>query len=130
MLMQSHDGALHLLPAIPDAWKKGSISGLRARGGFEIVNMEWEDGKITRVIIKSTLGGNCRIRIPNTMVTDAGVILKPAKGINPNIFYKTDVVAAPVISEKAKLNKPNIPVTQVYDIQTKAGMICALKLKM
>jgi alpha-L-fucosidase 2 len=130
MLMQSHDGALHLLPAIPDAWKKGSISGLRARGGFEIVNMEWEDGKITRVIIKSTLGGNCRIRIPNTMVTDAGVILKPAKGINPNIFYKTDVVAAPVISEKAKLNKPNIPVTQVYDIQTKAGMIYALKLKM
>ena len=129
MLMQSHDGTLHLLPALPDAWKTGSVSGLRARGGFEIVNLEWANGKITKAVIKSTIGGNCRLRVPNTLIADAGVVLKPAKGVNSNPFYTTDEVAAPIISEKAKLNKPNIPETVVYDFQTKAGNVYTLKVK-
>jgi len=129
MLMQSHDGTLHLLPALPDAWKTGSVSGLRARGGFEIVNLEWNDGKITKAVIKSTIGGNCRLRVPNTLIAEAGVVLKPAKGVNPNQFYQNDAVAAPLISAKAKLNKPNIPETVLYDFQTKPGQVYILKLK-
>jgi len=129
MLMQSHDGTLDLLPALPDAWKKGSVNGLRARGGFEIVSLEWDNGKITKAVIKSTIGGNCRLRVPNALAGDAGVALKAAKGTNPNSFYETEKVPAPIISEKAKLNKPNIPETVVYDFMTDAGGVYLFNAK-
>ena len=61
MLVQSHMGFIHLLPALPDAWPTGSIRGLCARGGFE-VDMAWEKGKIVKLTIKSNLGNRCRIR--------------------------------------------------------------------
>ncbi|HTH83649.1 MAG TPA: glycoside hydrolase family 95 protein, partial [Mucilaginibacter sp.] len=83
MLMQSADESLFLLPALPDAWPEGSISGLRARGGFEIVSMKWKDGKLSEVKIKSTLGGNCRLRVGNAVKLQGGV-LKKASGTNPN----------------------------------------------
>src|SRR5690606_24974992 len=67
MLMQSYDGAIHILPALPDVWRDGSVKGLRAKGGFEIVDLTWQDGKVTRLEVKSTLGGNCRIRVPNAL---------------------------------------------------------------
>src|SRR5690625_6886159 len=48
MLVQSHDGAIHLLPALPDAWPKGKVSGLVTRGGF-VIDMSWQDRKSTRL---------------------------------------------------------------------------------
>jgi len=123
MLMQSHDGTLHLLPALPEAWRKGSVSGLRARGGFEIVSLEWENGNITVLKIKSTLGGNCRLRVPDTLIADEATILKKATGKNPNPFFVLDEVAPPLISDKAHLNKPNIAETYLYDFTTQAGRI-------
>lgn len=61
MLLQSHAGCLHLLPALPDAWPEGSITGLRARGNFG-VNLHWADGRLAKAVIVSGSGGKCAVR--------------------------------------------------------------------
>ncbi len=61
LLLQSHDGCIELLPALPDAWSAGRIAGLRARGGFEL-DIEWSGGRVIRARVASTRGGICRIR--------------------------------------------------------------------
>ena len=64
MLMQSHLGFIQLLPALPDAWKSGSVKGLCARGNFE-VSMKWTGNKLKRATITSKSGGMCHIRYKN-----------------------------------------------------------------
>jgi alpha-L-fucosidase 2 len=76
MLMHSHEGVIDLLPALPDAWPEGSISGLCARGGFEL-DMEWNNSHITRVELLSKSGKTCRINagVPFKVISDG----KPVK---------------------------------------------------
>ena len=61
MLLQSQSGEIALLPALPDAWADGSVSGLKARGNFE-VGMTWKNHKLVKATIKSEAGGKCNLR--------------------------------------------------------------------
>lgn len=61
MLLQSHDGTIRLLPALPGAWRAGKVTGLVARGGF-LVDIAWKDGKLTETKISSKLGGKVKIQ--------------------------------------------------------------------
>ncbi len=61
MLIQSHEGYIDILPAAPDAWRKGSFRGLCARGGF-VIDAAWENFSLTRLEIHSSIGGECRVK--------------------------------------------------------------------
>ena len=119
MLLQSHDGAIYLLPALPAAWPNGHVKGLQARGGFEI-NMEWKQGHLTKAVLHSKLGGNCRIRV-QVPVSAAGTALKPASGNNPNPYYFIPLPVKTEVKDKTKL--PELPLKKIYeyDLITTAG---------
>ncbi|GAB3995187.1 glycoside hydrolase family 95 protein [Spirosoma daeguense] len=128
MLMQSTDGSLQLLPALPDVWPTGSISGLRARGGFEIINLEWKDGKVTKAAVKSNLGGNLRLRIPNAVKVNGGM-LKLASGPNTNPFYTVEETPAAIKSAQANVTPLSLKETLVYDLPTQRGKVYTLLME-
>ena len=84
MLLQSHGGQIHLLPVLPDAWPQGRVTGLRARGGFE-VDIAWQDGKLTKATLKSLLGNPATIRYGDKTIelnTQAGQTYQLAEQLN------------------------------------------------
>ncbi|HDT14567.1 MAG TPA: glycoside hydrolase family 95 protein [Candidatus Aminicenantes bacterium] len=98
MLLQSQNGEIEFLPALPDVWRKGEVRGLRARGGFEI-GLKWLNGRLSRATILSTIGGPCRIRIPARMHVTS--LNEPIYGSAPDsgvIEFKTDPGRTYVVS--------------------------------
>jgi alpha-L-fucosidase 2 len=120
MLMQSQEDAIHLLPALPSVWKDGSIKGLVTRGGF-VIDMTWKNNKVSTVKIYSKIGGNCRLRLENTLKADKGISLKKAKGKNPNPLFFDVNIKKPIISEKAVIKTVKLPKYNEYDVEMKPG---------
>ncbi|MEA5404737.1 glycoside hydrolase family 95 protein [Arcicella sp. DC2W] len=85
MILQSHDGLINILPAIPDDWQDGEIKGMKARGGFEI-DITWKNKQVTQLVIRSSIGGNCIIKTPNTLNLVGNQSLKKAKNFNAYEF--------------------------------------------
>lgn len=117
MLLQSHDGAVHLLPALPDAWRKGTVSGLVARGGF-VVDMEWDGVQLSQAIIHSRLGGNLRLR---SYVPLKGEGLCEAKGENTNLVFQRAGIKEPLVAKDIHPQFPMLYKVYEYDIMTEPG---------
>lgn len=118
MLLQSHAGVLHLLPALPAAWPEGKMTGLRTRGGFE-VDMEWKDHKIVKATITSHLGGNCRLRTADQIMIN--VPFQEATGINSNLFFETISPGQPQNLSNATLKELPEKTYFTIDFMTEKG---------
>ena len=124
MLLQSHDGAVHLLPALPETWAEGEVKGLQARGAFT-VDIKWQEGSLQEAAITSKIGGVLRLR---SYVPLTGDGLKEAVGDCPNPLYAPATIQQPLQSkELKKLLLLPVPKVYEYDIETQPGQTIHVK---
>ena len=128
MLMQSHDGALHLLPALPREWQRGQVKGLRSRGGF-IVDMTWDKRRLTKAVISSTIGGTLRLRSYQPL---KGKGLRKAEGDCPNSLMAPADIRQPLTATpltQADIVEPQVQKVYEYDLDTTPGKAYTIKQK-
>jgi len=130
MLLQSQDGEIRLLPALPTEWPNGHANGLCARGGFEI-SENWSDGKLSEAKFTSKLGGNLRVSSAVPLAHADGTDLKIAVGENPNPFFATPPAKPEFVSHFIETQTASKVSAKefVYDIPTSAGEMIELKTR-
>lgn len=121
MLLQSHAGFMHLLPALPSVWSEGSVGGLCSRGGFVVTELKWKMGKVVSLKVKSKIGGNLRLRSNTKLKLADGTAIAYAEGNNTNPLMQPYNMPLPVVADKTKVPETNLPTTYLYDIPTTAG---------
>lgn len=119
MLLQSHEGYLFLLPALPSVWKKGHIKGIRARGDFE-VSISWEDNKLRKAVIYAENGGMCRLHTLQP-VKVLEVASKRASGVLNNSLLAPYGLAPYDNNTKEGLVKVNKTGGYTIDFKTEKG---------
>ncbi len=127
MLMQSHNGYVHLLPALPAIWPSGEVKGLVARGGF-VIDMKWSEGRIQKLTVHSRLGGICRIKVPEEMICREKKLLNPSlKSSNP-LLKPSDPVP---FADSSKIDRVDVqlPSSKLYEWTTEAGKTYHLEVK-
>lgn len=98
MLLQSHQGFIHLLPALPAAWPSGQVTGLCARGGF-VVDLTWANSSLASATVRSRLGGVCRLRADALLtVTHDGQPVSIERVDAHTIAFKTQSDASYVLA--------------------------------
>ncbi|WP_419194165.1 glycosyl hydrolase family 95 catalytic domain-containing protein [Novipirellula herctigrandis] len=115
LLVQSHDGAIHLLPALPTQWPDGKVRGLRAQGGCHI-DLEWADGKWTKANIKSDHDGKLRIRSWQPIA-----MLHSATGRGTSQFQLPVFPATPEIDSAARWSGVGLAKPSEYELTLSAG---------
>lgn len=135
MMVQSHDGAVFLLPAIPAEWADGEVSGLRTVGGFVIEKMKWQRGKLAEATIRSTIGGNLRLRSAVPVASESHT-LKAADYAqpNPNPLFATWTMPVERVNPEGgyvpagnRATGTTARNTHLYDVKTQPGDIITLK---
>jgi len=121
MLLQSHAGSIQLLPALPAAWKTGSISGIKARGNFT-VSIQWKEGKLAAATIYAGSGGLCRLSTLQPVKIQAASP-HPAKGPNPNPLNTAYGLPPYEKNKDAQLVELNISPKYTVDFMTQKGVV-------
>ncbi len=122
MLLQSHDGFVHLLPALPDKWIEGEVSGLRARGGFE-VDISWERGALKTAKIHCDRGGLLPIKSPVPLKIQGGELLDHS---DENLFLEP--MSPGDHLNHAEVDLPDFSHMKIYTyyVQTEVGDVILL----
>lgn len=123
MLVQSHAGTVHLLPALPDVWKKGNVKGLRCRGGFVLDDMTWNNGKMEQAVITSTNGGTLRIASATPLKCNVEMSrVEDATSTVENPLLIPQEIKKPLIAPNAPVNTELTKSPEfIYEIVTAPG---------
>ena len=122
MLVQSHDGAIHLLPALPDAWPEGKVTGLVTRGGF-VIDMAWREGKISDLSIHSRLGGSVLLRVHSRLEPLGGYTLDPvaADTRSSNPLMQVPTIKSPLVHNPDAVVPISLKPSELLSLQTERG---------
>lgn len=120
MLVQSHEGYIELLPALPAEWPTGEVKGLVARGGF-VVDLKWQGGRLQSAVIHSKLGGDCRIKVKEEVVGEKFKLEQVVSAAGSNPLLQPAVKVPFVNSSQTQPVNLDIPVGIIYEWSTEDG---------